>query len=160
MGYRELTAQKGFTLIELIIVLMLMGLISTIVLTNSSFLQKYDSDQIETYSNFINYLSEESALTQKPTAWFIGNSAQSIASFQKGKWYSENLPNNLYPSINQTTQFRDSEGTIFFWQDDRENPFLVFYPTGQSSGGSIELDQNFTVEIDMFSSVAIVSQDQ
>lgn len=137
-----------------------MGLISTIVLTNSSFLQKYDSDQIEAYRNFINYLSEESALTQKSTAWFIGSGSQSIASFQNGKWHSENLSSSLYPSINQTTQFRDSEGLIFSWQDARENPFLVFYPSGQSSGGSIELDQNFTVEIDMFSSVAIVSQDQ
>ena len=135
-----------------------MGLISTIVLSNSSFLQKYDSDQIETYRNFVSYLSEESALTQKSIGWFVGNGAQSIASFQNGKWHSEILPSNLYPSINQATQFRDSEGLIFSWQDDRKHPFLVFYPTGQSSGGSIEPDQNFTVEIDMFSSISVVSQ--
>ena len=158
MDYRKLIFIKGFTLLELLIALILIGLISTIVLTNSSFLQKYDSSQIESYKTFIQYLSEESALTKKTVAWFIGNNTQSIAYYQNGEWRTQNLALSFFPSINPVTEFKDGQGSMFFVDDKREDPFLVFSPSGQSSGGSIQFADSkkiFSLEVNRLSSILI-----
>ena len=55
-----------------------MGLISTVIITNTSFVDRYQSDQAEPYKVFLNFLSEESALTKKTLAWFIGENTQTI----------------------------------------------------------------------------------
>ena len=141
--------------------LMLIGLISTIVLTNSNFLTKYQADQPQAYHLFVEYLSEESALTKKNIAWFIGNETQYIASFSDSEWHVQTLESGGLPSIKLSTQFQDNRGNIFSISDNREDPFLVFYPSGQSSGGEISFDaagNDLTLTIDKYSSVEILTQ--
>jgi len=140
---------------------MLIGLISTIVLTNSNFLTKYQADQPQAYHLFVEYLSEESALTKKNIAWFIGNETQYIASFSDSEWHVQTLESGGLPSIKLSTQFQDDRGNIFSISDNREDPFLVFYPSGQSSGGEISFDDagnDLTLTIDKYSSVEILTQ--
>ena len=61
----------GFTLLELLIVMALIALTSTIVLTNASFLDRYNSDQIPSYEDFLKFLNEESSLKKKKVAFQI-----------------------------------------------------------------------------------------
>ena len=125
----------------------MMGLISSITLINGNFLQKYESDQIQPFKDFIVYLSEESALTKNNIAWFIGNDTQYIAAYKNKKWQPQNLSFDFFPAINSNTKFQDNYGNWFFIGDIRSDPFLIFYPSGQSSGGSIELDKIATASI-------------
>jgi len=140
---------------------MLIGLVSTVVLTNSNFLTKYQADQTPAYNLFLEYLSEESALTKKNIAWFIGNEIQYIGSFSESEWHVEPVRTGFLPIIKLTTQFQDNLGNVFSINDKRDDPFLVFYPSGQSSAGKITFDEvgnNYVLKIDKYSSVQILAQ--
>ena len=89
-------------------VIALIALTSTIVLTNSSFLDRYDADNIPTYENFLQFLSEESALKKKKVAWFIGNQEQSAQVFQRNEWHHLDLDEDLFPIINLSKYFYKS----------------------------------------------------
>jgi len=80
LDFRQLKNASGFTMLELMVTLILIGLISTIVLANTDFLSSRQSDQVQPFGNLVQYLGEESALTKKNIAWFIGNDTQFIAS--------------------------------------------------------------------------------
>jgi prepilin-type N-terminal cleavage/methylation domain-containing protein len=161
LGFREIKNSRGFTLLELLVTLILIGLISTIIMTNSNFLQKYQSDQIQSYVSFIEYLTEESALTKKNIGWFIGNEAQFISSYQNNEWSPQFIQPNFFPEIKSTTKFLDNTGNFFVITDQSDDPFIVFYPSGQSSGGSVEFnqpDKNYILRIDSYSAVEILSK--
>jgi len=128
----------GFTLLEILMVIALIALTSTIVLTNSSFLDKYNSDQIPSYELFLKYLSEESALKKKRVAWFVGNKSQSVQSFQNNTWNLIELDNDLFPVIASDVLFKDFTGNSFSFNEERIEPFITFDPLGKSSGASIE----------------------
>jgi len=119
-------------------VIALIALTSTIVLTNSSFLDKYNSDQIPSYELFLKYLSEESALKKKRVAWFVGNKSQSVQSFQNNTWNLIELDNDLFPMIASDVLFKDFTGNSFSFNEERIEPFITFDPLGKSSGASIE----------------------
>ena len=119
-------------------VIALIALTSTIVLTNSSFLDKYNSDQIPSYELFLKYLSEESALKKKRVAWFVGNKSQSVQSFQNNTWNLIELDNDLFPVIASDVLFKDFTGNSFSFNEERIEPFITFDPLGKSSGASIE----------------------
>ena len=87
--------------------LILIGIISTITLTNSGFLKSYQSDQINSYSSLIEYLSEESALTKKNIGWFVGNGSQFIATFRENEWQANTEVSNMLPMIESDTEFQD-----------------------------------------------------
>lgn len=146
----------GFTLLELMMVIALIALTSTIVLTNSSFLDRYDADNIPTYENFLQFLSEESALKKKKVAWFIGNQEQSAQVFQRNEWHHLDLDEDLFPIINLDVVFKDSTDTPFTINDERSDPFVTFDPMGRSSGASIEFynqDVAMVLLIDQFSQI-------
>ena len=139
---------------------MLIGLVSTVVITNSNFLTKYQADQMPAYNLFLEYLSEESALTKKNIAWFIGNDTQYIGSFSESEWHVQQIKTGFLPIIKFTTKFQDDLGNVFSISDKRDDPFLVFYPSGQSSGGKITFDEagnNYILKIDKYSSVEILA---
>jgi len=119
-------------------VIALIALTSTIVLTNSSFLDRYNSDQIPSYELFLKYLSEESALKKKRVAWFVGNKSQSVQSFQNNTWNLIELDNDLFPMIASDVLFKDFTGNSFSFNEERIEPFITFDPLGKSSGASIE----------------------
>ena len=162
MDLKQLRRSKGFTLLELLAVLILIGIISTITLTNSSFLKTYDSDQINSYKSFIEYLTEESALTKKHIAWFVGNNTQYIAAFKNNEWQTQTLGPNMLPAIQLNTQFQDNHGNIFYINETRDDPFLIFYPSGKASGGAIEYSHTgieFVLTINSFSVIEIIRQE-
>ena len=119
-------------------VIALIALTSTIVLTNSSFLDRYNSDQIPSYELFLKYLSEESALKKKKVAWFVGNTSQSVQVFENNTWNLTDLDNDLFPVVASDVLFKDFAGNSFSFNEERIEPFITFDPLGKSSGASIE----------------------
>ena len=119
-------------------VIALIALTSTIVLTNSSFLDRYNSDQIPSYELFLKYLSEESALKKKKVAWFVGNTSQSVQVFENNTWNLTDLDNDLFPVVASDVLFKDFAGNSFSFHEERIEPFIIFDPIGKSSGASIE----------------------
>ena len=133
-----------------------MGLISTVIITNTSFVDRYQSDQAEPYKKFLNFLSEESALTKKTLAWFIGENTQTIYTLKKNEWHSQDFDSSYYPNISNQTLFKDARGQTLLFSDETKLPFLIFYPSGQSSGGEIHFNEDNSgrvITIDAFGKV-------
>lgn len=130
-----------------------MGIISTVIVTNTSFVVRYQADQVEPYKEFINFLSEESALTKKTLAWFIGEKTQSVHFLIKNEWHSKDFNSLYYPKISSDILFKDARGQILIFPEETEIPFLIFYPSGRSSGGEIQFggtNQERVITIDIF----------
>ena len=130
-----------------------MGIISTVIVTNTSFVDRYQADQVEPYKEFINFLSEESALTKKTLAWFIGEKTQSVHFLIKNEWHSQDFDSSYYPKISSDILFKDARGQILIFPEETEIPFLIFYPSGRSSGGEIQFggpNQERVITIDIF----------
>ena len=133
-----------------------MGLISTVIITNTSFVDRYESDQVEPYKEFLNFLSEESALTKQTLAWFIGVNTQSVYTLKKNEWHLQNFDSSYYPNINNQILFKDVRGQTLLFSDKTILPFLIFYPSGQSSGGEIHFNEDNSgrvITIDTFGKV-------
>ena len=157
MDYRKINFSNGFTLLELLIVLILIGLVSTVIVTNTSFIDEYKSDRVEPYKKFINFLSEESALTKKTLGWFIGKDAQSIYVLKMNEWYPYEFDSAFYPSVNSQILFKDAQGQQLLFSQEIEEPFLIFYPSGKSSGGEIYFDESNSsrvITVDTFGKVS------
>jgi prepilin-type N-terminal cleavage/methylation domain-containing protein len=153
LDFRKLNFSHGFTLLELLVVLILMGIISTVIVTNTSFVDRYQADQVEPYKEFINFLSEESALTKKTLAWFIGEKTQSVHFLKKNEWHSQDFDSSYYPKISSDILFKDARGQILIFPEETEIPFLIFYPSGRSSSGEIQFggpNQERVITIDIF----------
>ena len=136
----------GFTLLELLVVITLIALTSTIAMMSTGFLDKLNSENILPYESVISYLGEESSFKQKKVAWFVGDNTQSVKFLVKNNWQeAENIGFTL-PKINPEVIFTDMSGSSFTILESRIDPFMTFDPVGMSSGGIIEFnDENKTV---------------
>jgi prepilin-type N-terminal cleavage/methylation domain-containing protein len=137
-----LNNSPGFTLLELLVVITLIALASTIVLMNTDILDDFETNEISSYESFITFLGEESALKKKKLAWFVGNNSQSVMYLKEGSWVDLELQKKLFPEINSSVIFKDSEGQVFSFIENRSLPFMIFNPIGHSSGGIIEFYDN------------------
>mgnify|MGYP005687649147 FL=1 len=138
----------------------LIALTSTIVLTNASFLDRYNSDQIPSYEDFLKYLNEESSLKKKKVAWFVGDQSQSARILVNNEWEVLPLEKDFFPVVNLDVVFKDFSGSSFNVSDERTEPFIIFDPIGKSSGASIEFynqDIEMILIVDQFSKITYQS---
>lgn len=138
----------------------LIALTSTIVLTNASFLDRYNSDQIPSYEDFLKYLNEESSLKKKKVAWFVGDQSQSARILINNEWEVLPLEKDFFPVVNLDVVFKDFSGSSFNISDERTEPFIIFDPIGKSSGASIEFynqDIEMMLIVDQFSKITYQS---
>lgn len=138
----------------------LIALTSTIVLTNASFLDRYNSDQIPSYEDFLKYLNEESSLKKKKVAWFVGDQSQSARILINNEWEVLPLEKDFFPVVNLDVVFKDFSGSSFNISDERTEPFIIFDPIGKSSGASIEFynqDIEMILIVDQFSKITYQS---
>jgi hypothetical protein len=138
----------------------LIALTSTIVLTNASFLDRYNSDQIPSYEDFLKYLNEESSLKKKKVAWFVGDQSQSARILVNNEWEVLPLEKDFFPVVNLDVVFKDFSGSSFNISDERTEPFIIFDPIGKSSGASIEFynqDIEMILIVDQFSKITYQS---
>ena len=138
----------------------LIALTSTIVLTNASFLDRYNSDQIPSYEDFLKYLNEESSLKKKKVAWFVGDQSQSARILVNNEWEVLPLEKDFFPVVNLDVVFKDFSFFSFNISDERTEPFIIFDPIGKSSGASIEFynqDIEMILIVDQFSKITYQS---
>ena len=69
--------KNGFTLLELLVVLLIIGIASSVVLINTTSIEKIMKGGVSVERNF-QIKSEESILSSKILGWFPGNSFQKI----------------------------------------------------------------------------------
>ena len=125
----------------------LIALTSTIVLTNASFLDRYNSDQIP-------------SLKKKKVAWFVGDQSQSARILINNEWEVLPLEKDFFPVVNLDVVFKDFSGSSFNISDERTEPFIIFDPIGKSSGASIEFynqDIEMILIVDQFSKITYQS---
>ena len=64
--------QKGFTLIEILIVLVIIGISTTLITLNFSSLKSIES-QINSFEKSVNFLTEESIVTGNIISWYLSS---------------------------------------------------------------------------------------
>ena len=67
--------QKGFTLIEILVVLIIIGISTTLITLNFSTLKSIDS-QSNSFEKTVNFLTEESIVTGNIIGWYLNSNKQ------------------------------------------------------------------------------------
>lgn len=136
-------SKKGFTLIEILVVLILIGITSSLIFLNLNSVVSVNKSQ-STFIKSFSYLSEESIVSGNIIGWHANNDRQFFYFLDRNNNevneiknpYSKNWQNlNDYKKT-----FKSFDGTEFdfeFYDDNK--PLLIFYPSGESSGGFINI---------------------
>ena len=135
--------KRGFTLIEILVVLVVIGIASSLIFLNFSSVVSISKNQ-STFSKSFNYLSEESIITGNVIGWHANNENQ-FSYFLDNKnqilSYIDNpFLRNWKNLKNYKKTFKSSDGSeIDFQLYEEDSPLLIFYPSGESSGGFINI---------------------
>jgi len=135
--------KRGFTLIEILVVLVVIGIASSLIFLNFSSVVSISKNQ-STFSKSFNYLSEESIITGNVIGWHANNENQ-FSYFLDNKnqilSYIDNpFLRNWKNLKNYKKTFKSSDGSEIDFQLYEEGlPLLIFYPSGESSGGFINI---------------------
>ena len=135
--------KRGFTLIEILVVLIVIGIASSLILLNFSSAVSISKNQ-STFSKSFNFLSEESIITGDIIGWHANNKNQ-FSYFLDNEYQILSKIENPFLSNWQNLSkykktFRSSDGSeIDFELYDEDVPLLLFYPSGESSGGFINI---------------------
>jgi len=134
--------KKGFTLIEILIVLLIIGITTTLITLNFNSISSIEKQQ-NSYEETISFLTQESIVTGHIIGLYVDDSDQYAAFFDKNnqkeiiKSFKKLSKNNS--GISKRT-FKYQDGTIINLDDNKTtSPILLFYPSGENSGGIIEL---------------------
>ena len=148
--------KKGFTLIEVLVSIIIIGLVSSIVFINFSVVESFEKNTTSLKEKF-NYLSEESMLSGSMIGWYADN--KNSKAFYLSNSGEKILKRNLFiPNSNwnewesEKKVFISPEGIEFIIEDELSiKPFLIFFPDGQNSGGilNIEFDSKlYSIHVD------------
>ena len=64
--------------------------------------------------------------------------------------------------IKADTELQDRLGNFFYVDESRDDPFLIFYPSGHSSGGTMQynrMDNELILRVNSFSAIEIISKE-
>ena len=141
-GCKTKIFSRGFTLIEVLVVILIIGITTTLITLNFSSL-----NSIEKQSNSIDkrftYLTEESIITGRVIGWYATNSSHYASYLSNNDPSNENEP-FLETSWDANSSlkkiFKYADGSyIELGNDKSKKPILIFYPSGENSGGTLEL---------------------
>jgi prepilin-type N-terminal cleavage/methylation domain-containing protein len=155
--------KSGFTLIEILVVLVVIGIASSLIFLNFSSVVSISKNQT-TFSKSFNYLSEESIITGDVVGWHANNKNQFSYFLDNKNEILSKIENPLLRNWqnleNYKKTFKSSDGSeIDFELYDENIPLLIFYPSGESSGGSINIYfDDYIQKIEINSNGSITSQ--
>lgn len=161
--------QAGFTLLEILLVLTIIGMASILVVPNITSLESRTFDaQIRQANSLLNYARRMAVVKGQPTvASFIISAGESSAeqtvenentdsqrSTPIGEWFSEGLQLSYRDSADRKVEI-----------DERID--ITFYPEGGSTGGTLlislaeaSIGEPFAIEIDPFTGrITMISPD-
>ena len=135
--------KRGFTLIEILVVLVVIGIASSLIFLNFSSVVSISKNQ-STFSKSFNYLSEESIITGNVIGWHANNENQFSYFLDNENQILSNIDNpflrNWKNLTNYKKTFKSSDGSeIDFELYEESLPLLIFYPSGENSGGFINI---------------------
>lgn len=143
------TQNNGFTLMELLLVLLIIGIISLIPIINSSFLSSYQEGGVTQINQLLNSLKKESQLIRKPIAIEKNNENYFLVFYEDDSWKNYDILDFDLNLILRNYIFNDLNNKFL---ENRDSSFLIiFYPSGRNSGLEFRvLDQNQIIYYDIF----------
>ena len=152
--------KSGFTLIEILVVLVVIGIASSLIFLNFSSVVSISKNQT-TFSKSFNYLSEESIITGDVVGWHANNKNQFSYFLDNKNEILSKIENPLLRNWqnleNYKKTFKSSDGSEIDFELYGDNtPLLIFYPSGESSGGFINIyfdDYIQKIEINSYGSI-------
>lgn len=141
----------GFTLIEILIVLFILGLSSSLIILNFSTLDSLEK-QINSFETKINYLSEESIITGRIIGWYYDGEKDHAMyldnNFEEQGAVEENIDSGIEEFQDLKKIFKFSDGTILEFNNNffERRPLIVFYPSGENTGGIFDIYQSNNIQ--------------
>ena len=123
------SANNGFTLLELLVVITLLALVSTLVGVNFGGDRASLDSIARTLVTDLRYVRSKAMIGNADTALVFD--PESGAYFSRAAKIERPLPDSI--SVELTVDLRDTDGT---------RGRIVFYPDGSSSGGEVRLSRN------------------
>ena len=139
------STKKGFTLIEVLVSIIIIGLVSSIVFINFSVVESFEKNTTSLKEKF-NYLSEESMLSGSMIGWYADNK-NSKAFYLENSGKKIPSKNVFLPDSNwndweyKKKIFISPEGIEFSIEDELSTkPLIIFLPNGQNTGGILNIE--------------------
>ena len=135
--------KKGFTLIEILVVIIVIGIASSLIFLNLNSVVSVNKNQ-STFIKSFGYVVEESIISGNIVGWHANNDSQFFYFLDTNNDISKEIKNpyssnweNLY---NYKKTFKSYDGSEFdfeYYYEDK--PLIIFYPSGESTGGYINI---------------------
>jgi len=143
IGWNKSPRSKGFSLIELLVIFLIIGIISSIVIVSMD-LRSFSigRSQQDIHQYFFN-LKKESILLDKPIRLFFvdGNIGRCIQEIECEYRLEEST---LFKPTSRIVSIKNAEGFNYSLED--RSIFASIYPNGRSSYAKIIFEDNFTYE--------------
>ena len=141
-GCKGKIISRGFTLIEVMVVILIIGITTTLITLNFSSINSIEK-QSNTIDERFAYLTEESIITGRAIGGYATNSNHYAAYLSNNDSNDDNeifLETSWTDDMSLKKIFKFTDGTnIELGNDKPNNPILIFYPSGENSGGTLEL---------------------
>ena len=124
------------------VVILIIGITTTLITLNFSSINSIEK-QSNTIDERFAYLTEESIITGRSIGWYATNSNHYAAYLSNNDSNDDNeifLETSWTDDMSLKKIFKFTDGTnIELGNDKPNNPILIFYPSGENSGGTLEL---------------------
>lgn len=139
-----LNKKPGFTLIELIIVIIIVGLMSSILLLNTNVSNV--SNTPKTLKENFSEISQESIIRGKVLGWYANSNKQAVYEIVYEENSTSSKPIYTYPwheFIEFEKEIETSDGLKFkLSNNDLDLPYILFYPSGETTGAKFTFYNN------------------
>ena len=131
--------KRGFTLIEILVVLIVIGVASSLIFLNFSSATSISKNQ-STFTKFFHYLSEESIITGNVIGWHADNDNQFSYSLDNNNKVISDVANPYSNNWKNLTNFKKTfksfDGSEIDFKDDLEGAqFVIRNPNAVTTCG-------------------------